>query len=181
MGCLTAVCLRIEHPKNATPGKGQENEQKSHKICTLQEKGELSSNSSEPEHLHTILQLGTKSSKLLVTVKINEVPVEIEVDSGAERSTVSLAVFQQNLADVCKLQPSGISLHQYDKSLLTIAGECQPKVTINNRVIHATFVVVGVEGQLPLMGRDWMSLLQFDVVALMKQMTLKSTRCLKIL
>ena len=31
--------------------------------------------------------------------------------------------------------------------------------------------MVDVEGQLPLMGRDWMSLLQFDVVALMKQMT----------
>ena len=168
VGHLAAVCLRKEHPKNATPGKGQENKQKSHKIRTLQEKGKSSSDSSEPEHLHTILQLGTKSSKFLVTVKINKVPVEMEVDSGAERSTVPLAVFQQNLADVCKLQPSGISLHQYDKSPLTIAGECQAKVTINNRFIYATFVVVDVEGQLPLMGRDWMSLLQFDMVALIK-------------
>ena len=71
VGHLAAVCLRKERPKNATPGKGQENEQKSHKIRTLQEKGESSSDSSEPEHLHTILQLGTKSSKFLVTVKIN--------------------------------------------------------------------------------------------------------------
>ena len=35
----------------------------------------------------------------------------------------------------------------------------------------ATGPVMDGEGQLPLMGRDWMSLLQFDVVALMKQMT----------
>ena len=76
-------------------------------------------------------------------MKINEVPVEMEVDSGAEISTVPLAIFQQNLADVCKLQPSGIPLHQYNKSLLTIAGECQAKIN-STTVIHATFV----EGQL---------------------------------
>ena len=104
-------------------------------------------------------QLGTKINKFLITVKINKVPVEMEVDSGAKRSTVPLSVFQRKLADVCTLQPSDISLHQYDKSPLTIAGECQAKVNINNHVIQATFVVVDVDEQLPLLGRGWMSLL----------------------
>ena len=46
--------------------------------------------------------------------------------------------------------------------LQLIAGECQAKVNINTRAIHATFVAVDVDKQLPLLGRVWMSLLQFD-------------------
>ena len=72
---------------------------------------------------------------------------------------------------MCTLQPSDVSLHQYDKSPLTIAGECQAKVNINNRVIQATFVVVDVDEQLPLLGRGWMSLLQFDVINLVELVT----------
>ena len=73
---------------NATLGKGQENVRKA---C------------SESKHLHTILQLGTKSNKSLVTVKINKVPVEMEADSSVERSTVPLSVFHQMMIGVCKL------------------------------------------------------------------------------
>ena len=118
---------------------------KAQRIRTLQETQEASSDSSESEHSYTVLQLGTKLNKFLITLHINRVPVEMEVDSGAERSTVPLSIFQQKLADVCMLQPSIISLQQYDKSFLTVAGECQAKVKINNRVIHTTFVVVDVE------------------------------------
>ena len=74
----------------------------------MQEKNGSSSDSSDTEHLHTIFQLANKSV------------ITIEVDSGAERSTVSLSVFEQKLADVCKLQPSAVTLHQYDKTPLTI-------------------------------------------------------------
>ena len=45
------------------------------------------------------------------------------------------------------------------------------KVNINSRVIHTAFVVVDVEKQLTLLGRDWMSLLQFDITALMERVT----------
>ena len=62
---------------------------------------------------------------LYFRVKITKVPIEMEVESGAKRSTVSLSVYQNMLSDVCELRPSLISLHQYDKLPLTIAGECQ--------------------------------------------------------
>jgi len=64
-----------------------------------------------------------------------------------------------------------VSLYQYDKSPLSVSGECQANVKINHRVILATFVVVDVKKQFPLLGRDWMALLQFDVVHLMDQAT----------
>ena len=72
---------------------------------------------------------------------------------------------------MCQLQPSTVSLQQYDKTPLSISGECQATVKINDRVIQAKFVVVEVEQQLTLLGRDWLTLLQFDVVTLMEQVT----------
>ena len=95
----------------------------------------------------------------------------MKVDSGAERSTMPLALFEQKLSGVCKLRPSRVSLYQYDKSPLTIAGECQATVRINSRVISAVFVVVDVQKQFPLLGRDWMMMLNFDLISLMTQAT----------
>ena len=49
-------------------------------------------------YLHNILQLGTRANKFLLTVDINSIPIEMEVDSGAERSTVPLSLFEQRCA-----------------------------------------------------------------------------------
>ena len=82
LGHLASVC-QSKRPamKAERPSKAQETLTKPQRIRTLQEKNASSSDSSEPEQLHTILQLGTKSNKFLITVKINEIPVEMEVDS----------------------------------------------------------------------------------------------------
>ena len=122
-------------------------------------------------YLHNILQLGTQASKFLLTVDIKSVPIKMEVDSGTERSTVPLSIFKQTLADVCKLKPSRVSLYQYDKSPLTIAGECQATVRITSQVISATFIMVDVQKHFSLLGRDWMTLLNFDLISLMTQAT----------
>ena len=82
-----------------------------------------------------------------------------------------LSLFKQRLAGVCKVKPSRVSLYQYDKSPLTIAGECQATVKINSCVISAVFIVVDVQKQFLLLGRDWMALLDFDLIALLTQTT----------
>ena len=53
---------------------------------------------------------------------------------------------------LCILQRFGILPQQYES--LIIAGECQAKIKINSCVIHTNFVVVDVEKQLLLLGRD---------------------------
>ena len=73
-----------------TKSLNKETAVKPHSISFLQEKNESSSNSSEV--LHTIFHLGTKSNKFLITVRINTVPLEMEVDSWAARSTVPLGI-----------------------------------------------------------------------------------------
>jgi len=156
--CRTKKQDKFERPQKKTGG-----------IRFIEE--QVNSNSDSLEHLHSILQLGTRTNKFLIIVKVNGVPIEMEVDSGAERSTIPLSMFKQKLACVCKLQSSTVSLYQYDKSPLVVAGECYAKITINQCVIQATFVVVDVQKQPPLLGRDWMALLQFDVSTLMNQAT----------
>ena len=127
------------------------------------------SDSSSEDHLHSIFQLGKDSSKYMITVKINGIPVEMEVDSGAERSTVPNSLFNERLSSVCKLSPCKVSLHQYDHSLLTIAGECCANVEFNGHNMKATFVVVSITGKHPLFGRDWLQLLGIDLTALVNQ------------
>ena len=51
------------------------------------------SDSDSEDHLHSIFQLGKESSKYIIAVKINGIMINMEVDSGAECSTVSKSLF----------------------------------------------------------------------------------------
>ena len=76
---------------------------------------EVPNSDSESDHLYAILQLGNKSDKFLVSTKINGVDVEMELYSRADLSTIHWALFQEKLAEVCKLVPTDLTLYQYDK------------------------------------------------------------------
>ena len=128
-------CQKIGHLASVCKGKKLSRKAGEHSrkaVKALQEEDDDSSSDSSA-CMHTILQLGSKAGKFLITVMINSVPVEMEVDSGAERSTVPLSTFKQKLQSVCSLQPSSVSLYQYDKSPLSDSGECQAHIRINDR------------------------------------------------
>ena len=88
VGHLASVC------RGKKPRKADESSSKAVKAVQEQDDGSSSDSSG---CMHTILQLGTKASKVLLTVSINSVPIEMEVDSGAERSTVPLSTFNRKL------------------------------------------------------------------------------------
>ena len=87
---------------NKEKNKPDKLDRKARGIRAIEEQDNDSSSDSL-EHLNSILQLGTKSEKVLINVKINGILIEMEIDSGAERSTIPLSLFKQKLADVCKL------------------------------------------------------------------------------
>ena len=91
-----------------------------------------SSGSSE-DHLHSIFQLEKGFHKYMITVNVNGIAVEMELDSGAERSTIPKTVFEEKLANACKLLPSTVSLHQYDHSPLMTIGECHANIEFNSQ------------------------------------------------
>ena len=174
IGHLARVCMAKNRNKppvrtDATQAKAETKKPKNdvHQLETVDP--ELTDSSSEDDHLHTILQLGGKSDKFLYTATINGIEVEMELDSGADRSTVPWTLFQAKLAGVCKLMPTNVALYQYDKSHLKIKGQCKVTVQVLGRKIVTTLIVVDVNHQVPLFGRDWMVSFGLDLPTIFKQ------------
>ena len=166
-GHLARVCLSRQ--RTTLTGKSSKARRtRGNDIHQLQEND---SSSSAEGHLHTICQLGDTTRKFTVPVCINGVKIEMEVDSGAERTTMPWSIYQENLAEVCDLTSTTVTLHQYDQSPLTVKGQCLAKIKVNDRVFEAAFIVVEVSTKYPLFGRDWMSQLGFDVSALIQEAT----------
>ena len=117
IGHLARVCrLKSKsgtHKKAIRPGGS-----KNRDVYQLQERDDDSNGSSTEEYLLSVFQLGNRSSKFIITVRINGVQVEMEADSGAERSTIPWSIFQDKLANVCDLAPSSVKLHQMTNLLL---------------------------------------------------------------
>ena len=106
-----------------------------------------------------------ESNKCMITVSINRIMIEMEVDSGAERLTVPKLLFNEKLKEVCSLSPSTVNLHQYYHSPLTIVGECHANIQFNGHKMKAIFVVVDITGKHPLFGRDWFQQPGIDLTA----------------
>ena len=80
----------------------------------------------------------------------------MEIDTGVELSIISFSVYQEKLNKV-KLEPSAVSLHQYDGTPLSVQGEIMLNVQKGEQNLVGRFVVVdNVNNQLPLLGRDWL-------------------------
>ena len=94
--------------------------------------------------LYNIFQLSNPVAKFIVSVKINGVNIEMEVDSGAQRSTVPWRLFQEELATACRLMPTSVTLRQYDQSPLDVKGECQAEMIINDKAFSVLNISSGV-------------------------------------
>ena len=151
------------------------------RVCLSQQRTDATNKPQRPKdddsggstegYLHNIFQLGNTTRKFIVTVCINRVELDMEVDSGAERTTMPWSIFQEKLVDVCDLTPTTVTLRQYDQSPLTVKGQCHVKVKLNERTFEANFLVVDVSTQYPLFGRDWMTLIGFNVSSLIQEAT----------
>ena len=62
--------------------------------------------------------------------------IEMELDSGADRSTIPWALFQEKLAGACELVHTDLTLYQYDKSPLMIKGQCKVTVQVLSENQH---------------------------------------------
>ena len=86
-GHLANVC-RLNSRKVAVK-KSSHSKWKANKRGDIQTVGD--DDSTEPssdEQLHGIFQMGGKSPTFMVTVAVNGVPIDMEIDTGAERSTI---------------------------------------------------------------------------------------------
>ena len=107
-------------------------------------------------HTHKV-----RRGKLLASVQVNGTTVTMELDTGAEITTLPLHVFEKYFRD-SQLRPTARRLSQYDGSPLKIIGEMSVTVGHKGQVIEDSILVVDVKSRYPLLGRDWMFKIRFD-------------------
>ena len=121
-----------------------------------------------------------RTKKLTTTLLLNCVEVEMEIDTGAELSTIPYSVYKEELCNV-KLEPSKISLRQYDGTPLSARGEITLSTQTADQNLSGRFVVVdNVRNQLPLLGRDWLRRVKLDWTSLFSSMQLKSINVVNV-
>ena len=95
-----------------------------------------------------------------VEVKVNGIPIHMELDTGASVTIISERTWQAKMAAV-PLQKSGILLKMYTGERLKVLGEAQVQVTYNTQ--QAQLPIVVVEGNGPsLFGRNWLKAIQLN-------------------
>ena len=126
LGHVARVCQAKQ--KADRPSKPGKTSSKLHKLEDNKELeddefGEYYVESGGTEGHLNICQLSDTHHKFIVNVKINGVAIDMEVDSGAERSTIPWNLFQNQLSAACSLVPSTVTLRQYDQTPLVVKGE----------------------------------------------------------
>ena len=148
---LASVC-RSRLQKTTEKKGGKRKPRRRVNVCTVNEHN--STDPSSDDQLYGIFQVGGKSPKMMVTVGINGVPIDMEVDTGAERSTIPAALFKDKLVTVCNLQPSQVTLRQYDQSPLKVVGQCKVDLKVGDQQLYGTIIIVDILSKQPLLGRD---------------------------
>ena len=83
-------------------------------------------------------------------------PLEFEVDTRAELSTIPACLYHKLLAHI-PLHSSSMVLRLYDGSVLLTKGVITTQVVQGSQIITGSFVIVqNVDNQLPLLGHDWL-------------------------
>ena len=116
--------------------------------------GDDSTEPSLDEQLHGIFQVDGKPPKFTVAVTVNGVQIKMEVDTGAEHSTIPAALFEEKLRTVCKLVPSQVTLRQYDQTQFKVVDQCKANLQIGKQHLTGTFIIVDIPSKHPLLGRD---------------------------
>ena len=122
---------------------------------------------SEVLHIHTtttggeIAHINSKESareKIHITLKIDENPIEFELDTGAPVSVMSLDDAKKYFS-AAKLKRSDIQLYSYCQTQLDCVGYIQVSVAIDNMKQTLNLYIVRSKHK-PLCGREWLKMLK---------------------
>ena len=112
----------------------------------------------QPEYpMYTIKS--SAAQPIIVEVRLNDVPVSMEIDTGATLSIISKATYQATWPreeDAPPLQPSTTTLRTYTGESINVVGVIDVCVQYANNVAQLNLIVVDGDGPT-LMGRNWLS------------------------
>ena len=106
----------------------------------------------------------TSAKPMLVTVKLNQIPTNMEVDTGASVSLISKDTYDKlwpNSAAAPPLKQSSVLLRTYTGEHLEIVGSVSVDVCYKEQTTHLPLIVVAGNGP-SLLGRDWLQHIRLD-------------------
>ena len=109
-------------------------------------------------HVHTVSPDIPRSYN--VVTQINDIPIIMELDTGAGVSIVSEQTWLDKLKQP-KLQPCSLRLQSYPSKPLDVLGVCTVKVTIKDNTVSLPLVVIKGDG-ISLLGRNWLEQIKLD-------------------
>ena len=152
LGHLQKVCHSNSQQKSASKNKKG--------IYSVEEKAEVDENPVDEETLFNINTSTGKTTPWNVVVYINNVPVSMQIDTGASVSIMSETTFKEYWPTQSS-SPSQIRLCSYSGESIAVVGSLQVNVVYISQT-H-TLPLVTVKGSGPtLMGRNWLQVLSLD-------------------
>ena len=106
----------------------------------------------------------TSAKPLLVTVELNQTPINMEVNTGASVSLISKDTYDKlwpSSATAPPIQKSNVLLRTYTGEKLDVVGSVSVDVCYKEQTAHLPLTVVVGSGP-SLFGRDWLLHLTLD-------------------
>ena len=91
---------------------------------------------------------------------INNVPCELELDTGATVTVIPKEIWQKELGSV-PLQKSNVTLRSYSGHLISVSGETAVHDKYGSQELDLSIIDTKGKG-VPLMGRDWLSKIKLN-------------------
>ena len=107
----------------------------------------------KPVHGIRAMKQWKKQSPMFVEIKVEGVPIQMELDTGAAVSILPLRVYKEKFRHI-PLKETAAKLKTYTGERVQPQGQLSVKVKKDKVVEHLTFIVVDGPGP-PLLGRDW--------------------------
>lgn len=96
-----------------------------------------------------------------VDVKINDINLKMQIDSGAAMSVISEKLYKNCFSKYC-MKKTNTQLITYDRNKITPIGLLQVKINYNNNVKNMNILVIK-NGGPPLLGRDFMKIFNLGI------------------
>ncbi|XP_038072087.1 uncharacterized protein K02A2.6-like [Patiria miniata] len=104
----------------------------------------------------------SRTSTIKVPVKIANIPIQMELDTGAAASIMSQSDYHKYLGHI-PMQPVNRVLHAYAGAQLRILGQLVVEVQYGDQKATLPLIIVHADKYAPpLLGREWLTVLKLD-------------------
>ena len=117
------------------------------------------------EGSYALFTVTSKSKPITLTVKLNDCPIEMELDTGASLSVMGETTFQSLLGNTVPIEPTEVRLRTYTGDGLPVLGEATVTVTYESQSVTLPLIIVQGQGAA-LFGRNWLDHIRLNWAAI---------------